>query len=327
MLVAMLLPSLTLASALLLVYSLSLSLLCPAATALVHPRPPSPRGARLRLWAKPTRTYVCEGCGQEHLQRVGLCSACGEWNTVKVVRLPSSSASKLDGILGRDVARLRRPATKSSHGTLIDLASARETVVADRIQLWSREVNNVFGGGLVRGSVVLIAGDPGVGKSTLLLQLSSSVADSCAEGVIYLSGEENADQILSRVTRLRIPSKNIKLLCDTDVDASLNTLMDLPARPALLIVDSIQMMRTQSGGGVGSAGSVSQVRDCTALLVEFAKTTGTSVVLVGHVTKNGEVAGPRVLEHMVDTVLYLEASEGKPSCRLLRCIKNRSPVS
>ena len=307
----------------LLSWSLPLFLLSPTATAFRRSHKLPSQGALLRLWAKPSRTYVCEGCGHEYMQRVGLCSACGEWNTVKEVRLPSSSGSKLDSILSRDIARLRRPTAKSSHGTLIDLASTKETVVADRIQLWSREVNNVFGGGLVRGSVVLIAGDPGVGKSTLLLQLSSSVANTCAEGVIYVSGEENADQILSRVTRLRLPSKNIRLLCDTDVDASLNILLDLPDRPALVIVDSIQMMRTQSGGGVGSAGSVSQIRDCTALLVEFAKTSGTSVVLVGHVTKNGEVAGPRVLEHMVDTVLYLEASEGRPSCRLLRCIKNR----
>ena len=254
--------------------------------------------------------------------KMGQCTSCGQWNTLRELRLPSSSAGKLSAILSKETSRSLRSASQSSHGTLIDLSSA-EVSVAERIQLWSREVNNVFGGGLVRGSVVLIAGDPGVGKSTLLLQLSSSVADSSEEGVVYLSGEENADQILSRVNRLRLPSKNIRLLCDTDVDAALNTLVGLPVGPALVIVDSIQMMRTQSGGGLSTAGSVSQIRDCTALLVEFAKTSGTSVVLVGHVTKNGEVAGPRVLEHMVDTVLYLEASEGRPSCRLLRCIKNR----
>jgi DNA repair protein RadA/Sms len=191
-----------------------------------------------------------------------------------------------------------------------------------RIHLWSEEVNNVLGGGLVRGSAVLIAGDPGVGKSTLLLQLSASVAETSSSGVVYLSGEENAEQILSRVHRLGLSPKNIFLLCDTDADSALTTIMGMEFRPTLVIVDSIQMMRTQTGSGVGAAGSVTQIRDSAALFVEFAKTSGCAVMLVGHVTKSGEVAGPRVLEHLVDTVLYLEASE-KGSCRLFRCIKNR----
>ena len=274
--------------------------------------------------------FVCESCGMEHIKWVGRCTSCGEWNSVKELRLPSTAfVSKLDSVRSGSAGSFplsssTSAASRSTSASLISLSAVNISSATDRIQVWSSEVGSVLGGGLVRGSVVLIAGDPGVGKSTLLLQLSASIAGAAGGGgVVYVSGEENAEQLLSRVHRLQLPSKNIFLLCDTDADNAVSRVLNLDVKPDLIIVDSVQMMRTQSGGNVGGAGSVTQIRDCAALFVELAKTSGTAVVLVGHVTKNGEVAGPRVLEHLVDTVLYLEAADGVSSCRLLRCIKNR----
>lgn len=278
---------------------------------------------RLHAKASSSLVHVCDSCGHEHIRWVGRC-VCGEWNTVKQLRIPA--AGKLDAITSREsTAKFRKSLSSSQpeRNAIVSLAAMTLAPEAERIALWSDEVNSVLGGGLVKGSVVLVAGDPGVGKSTLLLQMSSSVASLVAHSVVYLSGEENPSQILSRFNRLGLSGTNVFLWCGTDADSALDSIMGLTSAPSLLIVDSIQTMRTSSGGNTGGAGSVPQIRDTTALFVEYAKTSGCVVILVGHVTKSGEVAGPKVLEHLVDAVLYMEATEGRPNCRLVRCMKNR----
>lgn len=205
------------------------------------------------------------------------------------------------------------------------MQSVNLDVTRQMFAFYSGEVNRVLGGGLVRGSVILLAGEPGVGKSTLMLQLASSLVRPPAGGeeqkvVVYVSGEENAEQIAARAKRLGLETANIFLLCDIDADAIIDTVLGMPEPPVMLIVDSIQTMRSNSVSG--SMGSVTQTRESAARFVQLAKATGCAVLLSGHVTKTGEVAGPRVLEHMVDTVLYLEGSE-RAEFRLLRGIKNR----
>jgi DNA repair protein RadA/Sms len=246
---------------------------------------------------------------------------------VKPVRLPKTltpggirgsyrpSSGWLDSIDERAVGVDR--------GQLITPISAIDVTIADeRIQVWSDEVNRVLGGGLVKGSVVLLAGEPGIGKSTILLQMASSIANVGGEtsSVVYISGEENKAQVASRAHRLKLSLQNLFLLCDGDIDSALSEIDVMSPKPSVLIIDSVQTM--YSSTCQGTVGSIIQVRDCTATLVRFAKSTGCSVILTGHVTKSGEVAGPRVLEHMVDTVLYLEGSE-RADYRLLRAMKNR----
>jgi DNA repair protein RadA/Sms len=185
---------------------------------------------------------------------------------------------------------------------------------------FSGEVNRVLGGGLVKGSVVLLAGEPGVGKSTLMLQLAASLVADKHGSVVYISGEESAEQIVSRARRLGLNTQDLFLICDIEADEAIDNILAMSSPPAMVIVDSVQTML--SAAASGSLGSVTQTRECAARFVQLAKATGSAVLLSGHVTKSGEVAGPRVLEHMVDTVLYLEGSE-RAEFRLLRGIKNR----
>lgn len=215
---------------------------------------------------------------------------------------------------------LRNGGTNSS---IVRMDSIDINLASARIKLFSSELDRVMGGGLVKGSVVLLAGEPGIGKSTILLQLAASIAKQ--ESVVYISGEENAEQVVSRATRLGLPSDNLYLLCETDTEIITENILSMDRLPELLIVDSIQTMYTSLAGistSTSSAGSVTQIRESTARFVQLAKATGIAVLLVGHVTKSGEVAGPRVLEHMVDTVLYLEGSE-KADYRMIRSMKNR----
>lgn len=297
----------------------------------------------------PEEKFVCESCGVEHIRWVGRCDSCGEWNTVKAFKasrvnpmLPldprgSSSATrirtqggKLSGLTSPSMSssRTSSSASWSPSGTgalkynssVLELSRVNVSQATSRVKLWSSELNRVLGGGLVRGSATLLAGEPGIGKSTLLAQLASSLARSSPGGVVYISGEENAEQIAARAHRLGLPVDNVYLLCDTDVDYVLDTVLDLEHTPALIVVDSIQTMRVDACAS--SMGSVTHVREATLKFVTAAKSTGASVVLVGHATKAGEVAGPRVLEHMVDTVLYMEGSE-HADYRLLKGMKNR----
>ncbi|MBF9036506.1 DNA repair protein RadA [Rhodobacterales bacterium HKCCE2091] len=253
--------------------------------------------------AKVSSVYTCTACGAVHKKWAGQCDACGEWNTI-VEEAPLSAApgGALKGRKGRGMA-------------LTDLASTE--VEPPRQGSGLAELDRVLGGGLVRASATLIGGDPGIGKSTLLLQAAASFA---AQGVdvVYISGEEATAQIRLRAARLGLEDAPVRLAAETDLRAILTTLDE--TRPALAIVDSIQTMWLDT---VESApGSVSQVRAAAHELVSFAKRRGVAVMLVGHVTKEGQIAGPRVVEHMVDTVVYFEGERGH-QFRILRSVKNR----
>lgn len=270
--------------------------------------------------------YVCTECGKEHIQWMGSCSACGEYGTIKEFKVPKKQ-QQLSSLDVRSSVKHKLDIAKTTTGTWLSSSTTTgslikmDTVDTDssvkRTKVFSEELDRVLGGGLVSGSLILIAGDPGIGKSTLLLQLASSVAKELP-GVVYLTGEETAEQITARANRLNLSKSNLYLLCETDVDSSIATILSMQSLPLLVIVDSIQTMRSTDG----PVGSVSQIKESTAKYLDFAKSTGVTVLLVGHVTKSGEVAGPRVLEHMVDTVLYMEGSD-KADYRLVRSIKNR----
>jgi DNA repair protein RadA/Sms len=245
--------------------------------------------------------YVCQQCGAQSLKWVGRCPDCGEWNSM-VETVESREASPPSSVLPRT-----RPQRLS------DVPSEAFKRIAVPIEEFSR----VLGGGIVPGSVVLIAGDPGIGKSTLLLQVSSSVSQALGK-VLYVSGEESAPQIKNRAERLGISADALYFLGETDVDAIIDHVQQM--EPHLVVIDSIQTICDSELDS--SAGSISQVRQSAGRLTEVAKGEAIPVFLVGHVTKEGAIAGPRVLEHMVDAVLYLEG-ERFHAYRLLRSVKNR----
>lgn len=253
--------------------------------------------------AKKKTVFFCQNCGYESAKWLGQCPACHEWNSFveEAYRAPSSASS------GKSVQNNSKPST------LDEISSSDES----RLSTGMEEFDRVLGGGIVKGSLVLIGGDPGIGKSTLLLELTRNL---CAEKVkmLYISGEESLSQIKMRAERIGKFSSDLSILCETDLD-SIAAVIDR-TRPELVIIDSIQTMYSEN---VGSApGSVSQVRESTNVLMHIAKTMNITVFVVGHVTKEGNVAGPRVLEHMVDTVLYLEGDR-YASYRVLRGVKNR----
>jgi DNA repair protein RadA/Sms len=252
---------------------------------------------------KTRKVYVCDSCGNDSPKWEGRCPACGEWNTLGEVPVESGS--------GRQKGWSNPPATPPME--LSEVSTER----LPRLPASSEEMNRVLGGGVVPGSVTLVAGDPGIGKSTLLLRLASDISGTGGK-VLYVTGEESMSQVKMRADRLSIPGQGLFLLQSTALGQVMQYLDD--ARPSMAIIDSIQTLYDDSLPS--GAGSVAQIRECTRALTEWAKTNNVPVVLTGHVTKGGEIAGPRVLEHMVDVVLYLE---GDPlsSWRLLRTIKNR----
>ncbi len=251
---------------------------------------------------KPRTVYVCDSCGAESRRWEGRCSSCGEWNTLAEFR-PASGRGSAGTWSGGDSAKSVR---------LADV----DTLERPRFAFESVEFNRVLGGGMVPGSVNLVAGDPGIGKSTLLLAVA---ADAARFGrVLYITGEESAAQIKLRADRLGITANELYLLPATGLAEILMQLDTL--KPLLVVVDSIQ---TVYDAEVSSeAGSITQIRECARRLTQWAKTSQTAVVLTGHVTKGGDIAGPRVLEHVVDVVLYLEG-DSLGQFRLLRSVKNR----
>ena len=253
--------------------------------------------------------YVCQQCGYESTGWLGKCPECGTWNSlVETVVETSRSQSK--------------PVKTGSNRKPISLNSISRNKTV-RISTKISELDRVLGGGLVSGQVVLVAGEPGIGKSTLLLQLSDSLSTShqSPATVLYVCGEESANQIAIRAKRLGVTSKNIQLLEDTDVDSVVDSLITNHQSPiTAVIVDSIQTMTTSDLSGM--AGSVGQVRECAFRLLKAAKQKGCPLFLVGHVTKEGTVAGPAVLAHIVDTVLWFEGDKTLTT-RVLRAVKNR----
>ncbi len=251
--------------------------------------------------------YVCRNCGAVAAQWAGQCSECGEWNTLEEqIQAPSSSSLRGSQRVGAQYAG------DSGIKRLSEVPRDEETRFATGIG----EFDRVLGGGLVAGGVILLGGDPGIGKSTLLLEAVARVAGR--HGALYVTGEESLRQVGMRAERLGVQDEGLKLLAETRVEA----IIELAGRerPEVLVVDSIQTIHSDA---LGSApGGVAQVRESAAQLVQFAKRTGTVLFLVGHVTKEGQLAGPRVLEHMVDTVLYFESDSGS-RYRLLRAVKNR----
>lgn len=261
---------------------------------------------------KLSNVFVCSVCGESSPKWAGQCSSCSSWNTLfetTVVKKASkkSSSTVLSGISAK----------------ALDSIKAEES---SRLKTNISEFDRVLGGGFVRGQVVLLAGEPGIGKSTLLIQVANAVS-FCKESkekreVIYISGEESAEQIALRAKRLNIVSSSITLVSETNVDSLIMFLSDTFShkKPALIILDSVQTLYTQDL--MGMSGSVGQMKECSSRFSQFAKRFGVPVVLVGHVTKEGEIAGPKVLEHIVDTVLYLEGDRTH-LFRMLKSSKNR----
>ncbi|HYW92711.1 MAG TPA: DNA repair protein RadA [Gammaproteobacteria bacterium] len=248
--------------------------------------------------------FRCRECGGSTLQWAGQCPECGSWNSLEesVEAPPVAPDGRRAGYAGAAADLRSLPEVSRSAG--------------ERTQTGLAEVDRVLGGGLVAGSVVLIGGDPGIGKSTLLLQVLAALRDRLS--AIYVAGEESLQQISLRADRLGLPDIPLMLLAETSVERVLE--VAARQRPQVMVIDSVQTMRTEA---LHSApGAVAQVRESTARLVRYAKQTGTSVLLVGHVTKEGNIAGPRVLEHMVDTVLYFE-NDATSRFRIVRAAKNR----
>ena len=253
----------------------------------------------------PKIQFVCQTCGGVQPRWVGKCPACGDWNTLleesEAIAVPGSGLSK---------------ASKGRLVTLETLASRNEE--APRFTTGIAELDRVTGGGIVPGSALLIGGEPGIGKSTLLLQLAASLA-SAGRKAVYFSGEEATAQVRLRAERLGLSSAPVMLAAETSLSNILATLTDI-GRADLVVIDSIQTLWADQLDG--APGTVTQVRAATQSLIRYAKTVGASLLLVGHVTKEGQIAGPKVIEHMVDTVLYFEGDRGHPY-RILRSVKNR----
>ena len=252
--------------------------------------------------AKVKTAYFCQNCGAQSAQWKGQCSVCKEWNTL--VEEAISQASEAP-VIGTTTVQTKKKAQK-----LDEISFETET----RIDTKDQEFNRVLGGGLVPGSVILLGGEPGIGKSTLLLQIALSIGKK----VLYVSGEESEKQIKLRADRIQSNQDNCYVLAETKTD--LIGLQIEAVQPDLIIVDSVQTL--QSPKLESASGTVSQIRECTAELTYYAKFTGTPLILVGHITKDGQLAGPKLLEHMVDTVLQFEGDRNYVY-RILRALKNR----
>ncbi|WP_022954392.1 DNA repair protein RadA [Leucothrix mucor] len=256
--------------------------------------------------AKSKTQYVCTACGSVHLKWGGQCSDCNEWNTLQeeaVIATPAAAKTN---------HRTGGYAGENSRIKSINEIDFKEDI---RTTTGQSELDRVLGGGLVQGSVILIGGDPGIGKSTILLQTLSSLKDT---KTLYVTGEESLQQVSMRAQRLELPTENLRLLTETCIERIIE--LANVEKPEVMVIDSIQTIYTEHL--TSAPGSVSQIREATAKLTRYAKQTNTATFIAGHVTKEGTLAGPRVLEHMVDTVLYFEGDPGS-RYRLLRAVKNR----
>jgi DNA repair protein RadA/Sms len=261
--------------------------------------------------AKIRTKYVCQQCGGEQSKWMGKCPDCGEWNTLEeTVDVQQSQQQKRRQVLLGDSTL-----HQGSHMPVV-LADVKP-LVQPRISVGYSEMDRVLGGGLVPGSLILIGGEPGIGKSTLLLQVSGAIADNVGP-VLYITGEESVEQVKMRAERMDITGERLYLLAATELDVISEAIHRL--KPSMVIVDSIQTVLASHLNA--APGSISQVRECTLQLMQLAKTTAIPIFIIGHVTKEGTVAGPKALEHIVDAVLYLEG-ERYHSYRLLRGVKNR----
>lgn len=259
--------------------------------------------------AKAKTAFVCNECGADYSKWQGQCQACGAWNSLSEVKLSSGKTS------ARVAATQEHLGYAGSTSQIQDLADV-DLKDVPRFSSGAKEFDRVLGGGLVPGGVVLIGGHPGAGKSTLLLQTMCYLAQQ--QAALYVTGEESLQQVAMRAKRLGLPTQNLKMLSETNVESIISTAQQI--QPKIIVIDSIQVMHLD---GIESApGSVSQVRESAAVLTRFAKQTQTSVLLVGHVTKDGTLAGPKVLEHMVDCSVLLEGTEDS-RFRTLRGMKNR----
>lgn len=255
--------------------------------------------------AKDKTVYVCSNCGQESPKWIGKCPQCGEWNSFKELRIAADASSSI-------VSTLSKGQNKTPTAIrLKDISSQDEP----RIDMEDAELNRVLGGGLVRGSITLLGGEPGIGKSTLSLQTMLGISKK----VLYVSGEESAHQLKMRAQRLcPDSSEDCLILCETSLENIFATIQNV--MPDIVVVDSIQTICTADVDS--SPGSVSQVRECASRLLRYAKTTGTPIILIGHINKEGTLAGPKILEHIVDTVIQFEGDQHY-MYRILRSIKNR----
>lgn len=248
--------------------------------------------------------YVCSECGYESSKWYGKCPGCGEWNTMNEQQMSSISSSRFNS---------GKSAIYSAKALKL---KEIDSSIEKRISTGVSEFDRVLGGGIVEGSLVLLSGDPGIGKSTILLQICEHLGK--AKSILYVSGEESASQIKLRAARLGVTTDKLCILAQTDIGIIVETIKT--EKPDIVIIDSIQTMVYDEISS--TAGSITQVRECTNILMHLAKSTETPIFVVGHVNKDGAIAGPKVLEHIVDTVLYFEG-ERNYSYRILRSVKNR----
>jgi len=258
--------------------------------------------------AKDKIAYVCSNCGQESAKWIGKCPNCGQWNTFKEIRIANDTGS----MAAKNAAHaIRSSITNKNKPLFLHEISAKDE---PRIDMHDDELNRVLGGGLVPGSIVLLGGEPGIGKSTLTLQ---TILHMNERRILYVSGEESAHQIKMRAERIGGNSE-VMILCETSLESIFDNIKEV--KPELVVIDSIQTISTSDVES--SPGSITQVRECAAALLRFAKTSGIPVILIGHINKEGTLAGPKILEHIVDTVIQFEGDQHY-MYRILRSIKNR----
>ncbi len=254
------------------------------------------------IMAKTKTTFFCQNCGAQHAKWMGQCASCGEWNTI------------VEEIIVREEKRSWKQSPNKKHAQKALALSQIQFSKEDRIATNNKELDNVLGGGLVKGAVVLLGGEPGIGKSTLILQ----VALGLSQRVLYVSGEESQNQIKMRGERLGAKNNECLILTETNTQQIFSAIEEV--QPEVVVIDSIQTLHTSVVDAL--PGSVTQIRETAAELIKFAKETNTPVILIGHITKEGTIAGPKILEHMVDVVLQFEGDRNH-LYRILRAQKNR----